>query len=140
MIEIQSLNGLQGKLYDGYSELFDCLMTRENLKLLEKNPDFNSLNWSFVIYPPKRVAMLHAHQQNPSQMTKEAFENGLSLVEVCTGDYENPVQIVLTPNINLEYLKKKWCLDYCRFHHLIVREYLEKKTGCSILGREVAAC
>ena len=140
MIEIQASNGLQRTLYNGYGDLFDCLMKHENLKLLAKKPDFNSLNWSFVIYPPKRVAILHAHQQNPSQMIKEAFENGLSLVEVCTGDYENPVQIVLTPNVNLEYLKKKWCLDYCRFHHLIVREYLEKRTGCSIPRREAAAC
>jgi len=140
MIEIQASNGLQRKLYDGYGDLLDCLMKQENLKLLAKKPDFRSMNWSFVIHTPKRVAMLHAHQQNPSNIIREAFENSLPLIEVCTGDHENPVQIVLTPNVNLEYLKKKWCLDYCRFHHLIVREYLEKRTGCPIPGREAAAC
>jgi hypothetical protein len=53
----------------------------------------------------------------------EAFDENLPLIEICTGDYHNPMYIVVTPNVDIYYLKKRWCVDYCTFHHLLVREF-----------------
>ena len=140
MIEIQLSNGLQTKLYDDYDDFVDSIMEQKNLKLLAQKPDVRSMNWSFVIYSPRRVAALYTHHKDPSEVIKEAHANYLPLIEICTGDYENPLQIVLTPNINLEYLKKKWCLDYCKFHHLIVRKFCKKETSGSLMSRAVMTC
>jgi hypothetical protein len=69
------------------------------------------------------VAALYAHTKNPCAEMQEAFEYNLPLIEICTGDYKNPLYIVLTPNIDMDYLKRKWCIDWCTFHHLLVREF-----------------
>jgi hypothetical protein len=53
---------------------------------------------------------------------KEAFEERLSLIAICTGDYKHPLYVVMTANVNVDYMKKKWCVDYCTCHDLVVRE------------------
>ena len=123
MIAILPLNGMPAEQFENYNELFDCLSTIENLKLLAKHPNFRQMNWSFTIYSPKRVAALHTNSKDSSVALREAFKENLPLIEICTGDYKNPLYIVVTPNVDMEYLKKKWCIDYCTFHHLLVREF-----------------
>lgn len=128
MIKILTLNGAEWGQFENYREIFDYLTTIENLKLLAKQPDFKQVNWSFTVYPPQRAAVLYIHSKDPSEAMKEAFEEKLSLIEICTGDYKSPVYTVVTPNVNIEYLKQKWCLDYCTFHHLIVKEIVGGET------------
>lgn len=123
MIEIIGLNGQQARHFNNYNHLFDYLVGMENRKLFFKHPDFKQMNWSFAIYSLKQVASLYTYSKNPSDVIREAFEDALPLVEICTGNYEYPIYIVNTPNVDLDYLKKKWCLDYCRSHDLILRDY-----------------
>ncbi len=122
MIEVLTFNNTKVGEFDNYYELFDCLITIENLKLVAKHIDFRKLNWSFTVYSPKRVAALYTYTKNPPEAVKDAFEEKLSLLEICTGDYKNPEYITMTPNVNMSYLRKKWCMDYCAFHHLTIRE------------------
>lgn len=122
MIIIQSLNGKPIVKFDDYNEFFECLVTIENLKLIANKPDFKRMNWSFTVYAPKRVAALYTYSKEPSEAMKEAFEENLPLIEICTGDYKWPLYIALTPNVDMDYLKKKWCIDYCTWHHLVVKE------------------
>jgi len=51
----------------------------------------------------------------------EAYEENLSLIEICTRDYRNPLHITLTPNVGMDYWKEKWCLDWCAAHDFLVR-------------------
>lgn len=122
MIIILPLNGAPAEHFANYDELFECITTIENLKLVAKRPVFVHMNWSFTVYPPKRVAALYAHSKDPSEALREAFEENLPLIEICTGDYKQPLCITLTPNVDMDYLKRKWCIDYCTFHHLVVRK------------------
>lgn len=133
MIEVyimpQSLVGL----FANYNELFDFICETENQKLSEGHLKYGGSIWSFVLYPPDRVVSLYndrkrglfAPKINPN--VKEAYEQQLSLVEICTGDYKNPQYIVVTPNVNMEYLKKKWCIEYCTFYNFVVRDTLKKE-------------
>jgi len=122
MIVVVSLNSDPAQYFEDYNELFDCFTAVENLKLVAKCPNFKRMNWSFTIYSPKRVAAFYAHIKDSNEAIKEAFSEDLSLIEICTGDFTKPTYIALTPNVDLNYLKKKWCIDYCTFHHLVVRE------------------
>ncbi len=122
MIIIVPLNGEPIEHFKDYNELFECITTTENMKLVAKQPEPQRMNWSFTIYPPKRVSALYAHTPNPSEAMREAFEEKLPLIEISIGDYANPQHIVLTPNVDMDYLKKKWCIDWCTWHHLVVRE------------------
>lgn len=115
-------------------------MKQENLKLLEKEADFHSMNWSFTIHPPRHVTAFYAHLKESCDVIKEAYEGELSLIAICTGNYWAPTYIALTPNVNLDYLKRKWCLEYCRFHHLTVREYLGGRIVDPIGEREEPIC
>lgn len=107
MIIIESLTGKPIVKFETYNEFFECLTSIENLKLIAENSNFKHMNWSFTVYAPN---------------LREAFEENLPLIEICTGDFKKPLHIVLTPNVDMDYLKKKWCIDYCTFHHLVVRE------------------
>ncbi len=102
--------------------IFVDVTTAENSKLLDDQLDLSQMNWSFTIYPPKPVAALHTHSQAPCAAMQEAFEDNLPLIEICAGDYKKSLHIVLTPNVDMDYLKRRWCIDWSTFHHLLVRE------------------
>jgi hypothetical protein len=140
MIKIVTLNGTEAGQFKDPDELFNCLLTFENLKLLVKQPEFKQMHWSFTVYPPKWVAALYNHSKDPSGILKEVFEDDLPLIEICKGDYKNPQHIPVTPNVNMEYLQKKWCLDYCTFHNLILRENYEGRTTLSQVGEGGIPC
>ena len=123
MIKIVPLDGTPPKYFESFDEFFKDVTTTENSKLLEDQPDLSQMNWSFTIYPPKRVAALHAHTKAPCAAMQEAFEDNLSLIEICTGDYKMPLYIFLTRNVDVHYLKKQGCLYYCTFRRLLVREF-----------------
>lgn len=122
MIIIVPLDGKPIEYFENYDGLFECLTTIENLKLLAKRPNVRHMNWSFTVHPPLRAAALYAHSQDPCAAMEEAFGEGVPLIEICIGDYKKPLYIALTPNIDLDYLKKEWCVDYCTYHHLLVKE------------------
>ncbi len=122
MIVITPLNGEPIIHFEDYNDLFDCITTIENMKLLARHPDDRYRDWSFTIYPPEHVLALYAYSENPSESMKEAVDEKLPLVEICIGDSQNPQRIILTPNVDIDHLKKKWCIDYCTWHHLLVRE------------------
>ena len=122
MIIIQPLNGAPAEHFENFDQLFECIITTEALKVASKTANSKPMNWSFIIYPANQVGALLAVHKNPPEALKEAFEENLSLVEICTGDYKNPLYVVLTPNVDMNYLKKKWCVDYCTYHNLVVRE------------------
>lgn len=123
MIKIVPLDGAPAEYFESFDELFKDVTTTENTKLVDDQPDISQMNWSFTIYPPKRVAALYAHTKEPCAAMQEAFEDHLPLIEICAGDYKKPLYIVLTPNVDMDYLKRKWCIDYCTYHHLLVREF-----------------
>lgn len=123
MIQILPLDGTPPEYFESFDEFFKDVITTENSKLVDDQPDLSQMNWSFTIYPPKRVAALYAHTKDPCEPMQEALEDHLPLIEICAGDYKKPLYIVLTPNVDMGYLKKKWCIDYCTFHHLLVREF-----------------
>lgn len=123
MIEIIPLDGSQNLQFENYDQLFDYIVETENQKLLKKRSNVKEMDWGFTIYPPKRVAALYAHGNDLDAAIKEAYEEGLSLIEICAGSYKHPSYIVDTPNIDMDYLKRKWCLDYCTYHDVLLRDY-----------------
>jgi len=122
MIILMPFNGKPIEHFKDYNELFDHLLAVENTKLIANNPNFKEMNWRFTIHPPRRVVAFYVHLKDTNEAIKEAYEEDLSLIEICFGDFTKPTYIALTPNTNLDYLKKKWCVEYCVFHHLVVRE------------------
>ncbi len=80
------------------------------------------MGWRFIASPPEEVAALYALSQKPCVAIEEAFGENLPLIEIRTGDYRAPLYIAMTPNVDMDYIKKKWCVDYCASYSLVVRE------------------
>ena len=110
------------ELFESYDELFVHLNRLENLKILAPNPDFTAMNWSFTLYSAERVCLLFEHLREQALPVKEAHEQSLPLIEICTGDFALPEYVVKTPTLNMGYLKRKWSLDYCACHGMSVTE------------------
>jgi hypothetical protein len=48
--------------------------------------------------------------------------NGWDILEIVSGDPDNPVFIPLAHNVDIEPLLKNWCTRYCKFHGYILIE------------------
>jgi hypothetical protein len=122
MIEIITIDRTPVGYFENFNELFESITALENVKSASKNADVGQMNWRLIIHSPKEVADLYTHSKNPTEALEESFEERLPLVEICFGDHTKPLYIAQTPNIDMDYLKKKWCIDYCTYHNLLLRE------------------
>ena len=120
MIEVNTAPGQQNERFQNYDDLFDHIIEMENLKMLELEPDFRTMQWSFVAYAPHHVTALYMHLKGQDKAIKEASEKQLPLIEICTGDFTKPEYVVGTQTLNLGYLKKKWALAYCATHNMTI--------------------
>jgi len=79
-------------------------------------------DWSFVVYPPEKVeALAFGLRQFPEDPGfRQAYAEGLELLEVCDGDYADPQYIALTPDVDLYGFKKQWLQNYCAAHGLAI--------------------
>lgn len=123
MLEIISLDGLQNIQFESYNELFDYIVKIGNLKLLKRRLDQKQDDWNFTTYSPKQVFALFTHANEQSSAIREAYDEGLPLIEICAGSSKHPIYVVNTPNTDIDYLMSKWCLDFCTFHDFILRDY-----------------
>lgn len=109
---------------DNYDDLFQYI----NSKLMEDHFEFEQIPferpWSFTFFTPQQVSVIYdnTRQSLLTAVVKEAYEKELGFVEICQRDFENPIEILSTPDLDIEALKKQWCLAYCDAHDYIVME------------------
>lgn len=108
--------------FKDYNDLFEYLAGTENANLTAVNHNAKDRDWRFTIHPPQRVATIYAHLKDSCEAIKEAYEESLPLIEICSGHYSKPHYIAQTANVDMDYLKRKWCVDYCANHNFILRE------------------
>jgi hypothetical protein len=101
MIIIQPLNGEPAEHFETFDQLFECIMTIEALKLAAKNSHSKPLNWNFTVYSADQVFPLLAGYKKPPEALEEAYEENLSLIEICTGDYKKT--LIRCPNAECRY-------------------------------------
>lgn len=109
--------------FQSYEELFAHLAGAVDAELMAVNHNAKDRDWRFTIHPPQRVAAFFSHLKDSCDAIKEAYEEGLSLIEICAGNYTKPQYIAQTPNVDMGYLKKRWCMDYCEFQQMGIREF-----------------
>jgi hypothetical protein len=122
MLNLFKNDGMPVKEFDGYRELYHYITHAESLKIFENHPDFGASAWSFRVLSPERVAMLiqALRKEYDMMLLFEAWERGLPMLEMCEGDAM--VQILVTPDIEVEILRNNWCLAWCKAHGLYAAE------------------
>ncbi len=141
MIEFYITPETGAVLLKDYNALFDFICD------FESSNGFGSKagTWSFAVHSPLRVFSLYNDRKTDSSASpidanlQEAYDEQLSLLEICAGDYATPQYIAVTPNINMDGLKKKWCQDYCAFNKIDIRETVEEETDAFGISEESVA-
>jgi len=74
----------------------------------------SGISWRFDTFTPKHVYGLYYHLRKSSitSTLQEAYEQELGLVEICSGDAENPVQLLITSDLDLEAYQRQWLRAY----------------------------
>ncbi|MCE3230518.1 MAG: hypothetical protein K0R52_446 [Alphaproteobacteria bacterium] len=128
MIQLFKEDGTKVESVKTRQELYDYITHLENLRILEaleKNPPkFPQSPWSFTARSREEVAYLLQHNQiqHNIPIMMEAFEKGLGLLEICKGDCNNLIHIILTRDIDVEALKYTWCQDFCKAFGYVLSE------------------
>jgi hypothetical protein len=112
------------ELFENDLELYKYIRDTENQKMFDDHPEFKKCPWTFSLFSPERVGILirNLKKVHKPEILEEAWQKQLGLIEICKGDYNNLTEIILTPDINEEALRKNWCKEYCEAHQLILEE------------------
>ena len=118
MIDIFNEDTGNMEAFKSYDDLLEHIKALENQKFVETG---EKQYWIFNVHSPESLAGPYwkAAKAISILLTKEeqdAYENGLNLIEMFKGDNENPTQIILTPDIDIKEIQKKWCREYCSKH------------------------
>lgn len=101
--------------FHSYDALLGFITSLENQKLLEGAPSYGRSYWSFAEYNledlKKACAWIKPEFLTTVQL--KALEQKLGLLEICRGDFTILQEIIITPELDIEGFKRKFCLDYC---------------------------
>lgn len=115
--------------FNNYDDLFKHISSVENSKLAECSSRSLGEIWNFALYTNKRLSYIYYKtlERSFSKIGKEAFEQELDLIEIYKGDFQSPLQIPVTPDVNVQELKESWCHEYCDAHNYLLVDY---KNNC----------
>ncbi len=115
--------GEKVKSFQNDQALFRYITYIENEKMLEDHQYFKQTQWSFGIYSPRDGYELYHRLEKGliSPTLRQAYAQQGGMLEICTGDYQNPTEILITPGLDIGLYQKDWCQAYCQAHgyHLI---------------------
>ena len=83
--------------------------------------------WSFIYYKYDFLKNIYSCMKEPplTGIEREAFRQGLDLIEINQGSEDNPLQIPVDRDTDIESLKKDFCLAYCWAHDYVLSETFE---------------
>lgn len=112
-------------LFKDYDGLFKHINNLETSKLVESDARLSEKIWSFALFSNKQLSFLYYKtlERSFSKIGREAVEKELDLLEISKGDFQNPVQIPVTPEVDLSELRKNWCQEYCDAHDYLLVEH-----------------
>lgn len=125
MIQVFGSNKEAIGQFKNYDELSKYINAIENSKLMEHGSHSLGEIWSFALHTNKRLSYIYYKtlERSFSKVGKEAFEQELDLIEIYKGDFMDPIQVPVTPDVNVQELKENWCHEYCDAHHYLLVDY-----------------
>jgi len=117
-----------------YGEVVDFIHSSLIYHLIYANTDDHPLvggldlvhtRWRFVYYKHSQLTAIYSYTgESPIKgIEREAFDQGLDLIEIHQGSSFNPIQLAVTTDLDIESLKKDWCETYCEAHGYSLMTY-----------------
>jgi len=136
MLRVFDLNTKSIGVFDGYDAFLGLITSLENQNLLESGPSIGKGYWGFAYYTPSTLK--HACSWiKPGFLTMpqlRALEQDLGLIEICRGDSGVLREIPVTPDLDVEEFKKRFCLDYCGHRGWCIIETSDHKPSPKVLA------
>ena len=87
----------------------------KHLERLEADKEKSS--WMFIRHAHSRVFNFYKYvcRKLMKAIDQEGRE-GVDILEIVRGEPKKPVFIPVTPDVDVESLRKKWCQSYCKSH------------------------
>lgn len=132
MIWLYNSKSLVGS-YKNFEDVCDYFMRLEHFKAADRDSFYPGSvpeeKWEFCYYSYEYLHSICGDVKRNVQLTKEereAYENGLGLIEVCAGDPQLLQQIPLFPDIDVEELARDWSFDYAWDKNFSLFELVEE--------------
>jgi hypothetical protein len=121
MIEIFNSNSEKIMSFKDYDALLEYIEEIERDKQFEDRLELNKEHWNFTIRSNQSLSTVYWRAIKATNILltdqeQSAYEQGYNLLEMCKGKAKNMNQVILTPDIDIEDLKRSWCKDYCSEH------------------------
>lgn len=124
ILRITTTNGGH-KLFQDYHQFCDYINNIEKRKALESGERI----WMFIRRSYPTLSTLYYRSMSLRNFLtlkeKEAVEKEVGLIEILKGDNENFIQILCTPHLDIEPLKRNWCQEYSARHGLEISEFVK---------------
>ncbi len=91
--------------------------------------DLKDTGWRFVYYKHSELNTIYSCMKDSpiKGIEREAFEQGLDLIEIHHGSPLNPIQLPVKEGLDIESLKKEWCEVYCKAYGYSLIETLSNE-------------
>ena len=133
MLHLLDENLSQIGSFETYRDLIDYIHKSRVYKLrflIYRTYPFDSVldgeeaNWRFIYYKHAELKTVYSCMKEPplTKTEKEAFDQGLDLIEICQDDPARPLQIPVTADVDIQKLQKNWCEAYCKAHRYSITE------------------
>ena len=111
------------------SQIYHLVYVSKHHYPLAETLDLKEVGWRFVYYKHTELNIIYSCMKEPpiKGIEREAFEQGLDLIEVHHGNPLNPIQLAVTADLDIEFLKKEWCEAYCKAHGYSLIETLNNE-------------
>lgn len=107
-----------------YGGLYNFIETQEKHRNAKRSGR-KAQCWVFARHSHRRMITyqgIFSHPMAYPASIDGRHTNGWDILEIVSGDPDNPVFIPLAHNIDIEPLLKNWCTRYCRFHRYTLIE------------------
>jgi hypothetical protein len=125
--------------FNNFQEAFEfihkmALYQFTNEEFLKETVSFYQRRWSLVAYESEVFLGIHSEvpKETLTKAEKVALEKNLGIIEVYYGIPTECCQFLITPELDIAALKKKWCLAYCKAHRYTLKNTGEK--GLNLLS------
>jgi hypothetical protein len=127
IIKIAPTNG-KDRSFENYHQACSYINSIERRKTSESGEKI----WSFTRYRYETLRSLYYRPPSLENILtskeKEAVEKEMGLIEIIKGNREHITQLLVTNRMDVEPLKRDWCMDYCVERGFNLCELVMKKT------------
>ena len=109
-------------IFSQYSGLCNFIEALEKDRIAKKDKR-KTQSWIFARHSHRRMITYQGIFSQPMfypNGIEARNTSGWDILEIVSGDPDNPVFIPLAHNVDIEPLLKNWCGRYCKFHGMTI--------------------